>query len=525
MTPTVAIRAVVLAAALAVVPAQAKTLRWSSQGDILTMDPHAQNEGLNNSASDHVYEPLVTRGKDLKVEPCLALSWQQVNPTTVRFKLRPNVRFHDGTPFTADDVVFSVERALMPTSLFKPYLVGVTGAKKIDDLTVEINTSGPNPVLIPQLTEVRIMSRAWAKKHGVERPQDFTNKEETYAARNANGTGPYVLKSRDPDVKTVMVLNSNWWGKMEGNVNEIVFQPIKQGATRLAALLSGEIDFVLDPDVQDVPRLKSDPKIRILEGNENRTIFFGMDQGRDELLYSNVKGKNPFKDQRVREAFQLAIDVNAIKTTVMRGLSYPTGVMFAPQVDGYDKSLDVVVKPDPVRARKLLADAGYPNGFEVTLDCPNNRYINDERICQAAVAMLSKIGINAKLNAMPRTTYLPKIQRFETSFYMLGWGVPTFDSLYALLSLMHTHVPKAADGDFNLGKYSNPKVDAAIDALKTEIDPVKRRALTKEALMLHKADVGHIPLHHQVIPWAMRSNVTAVHRADNRLTVKWVTIK
>ena len=296
-------------------------------------------------------------------------------------------------------------------------------------------------------------------------------------------------------------------------------------ATRLAALLSGEIDFVLDPDVQDVPRLRSDPKVKILEGNENRTIFFGMDQHRDELLYSNVKGKNPFKDQRVREAFQLAIDVNAIKTTVMRGMSFPTGVMFAPQVAGYDKSLDVVVKPDLVRARKLLADAGYPNGFEVTLDCPNNRYINDERICQASVAMLSKIGINAKLNAMPRTTYLPKIPRFETSFYMLGWGVPTFDSLYALLSLMHTHVPKAADGDFNLGKYSNPKVDAAIDALKTEIDLAKRRALTKEVLMLHKADVGHIPLHHQVIPWAMRSNVSAVHRADNRLTVKWVTIK
>ena len=510
--------------ALAAFGLQAKTLRWSSQGDILTMDPHAQNEGLNNSVSDHVYEPLVTRGKELKIEACLALTWQAVNPTTMRFKLRPNVRFHDGSPFTADDVVFSIERALAPTSNFSPYMQGVTGAKKVDDLTVDITTNGPNPVLLPQLTEVRMMSRAWANKHNVQRPQDFKNKEETYAARNANGTGPYVLKSREADVKTVLVLNSNWWGKMEGNVNEIVYQPIKQESTRVAALLSGEIDFVLDPPVQDIPRLKQDGKLRILEGNENRTIFFGFDQWRDELQYSSVKGKNPFKDKRVREAFQLAMDLGAIRSQVMRGLATPTNVMFAPQVDGYDKALDAVKKPDRERAKKLLAEAGYPQGFEVTLDCPNNRYINDEKICQAAAAMLAQINIKVRLNAMPRATYFPKIQKFDTSFYMLGWGVPTFDSLYALQSLMRT-VGQGGDGNFNLGKYSNPKVDELVDKLKTETDSAKRKSITREVSSIHQADVGHIPLHHQVIPWAMRSNVSAIHRADNRLTVKWVTIK
>jgi peptide/nickel transport system substrate-binding protein len=525
MTSSSVIRALLLAAALAAAPLQAKTLRWSSQGDILTMDPHAQNEGLNNSASDHVYEPLVNRGKDLKVEPCLALSWQAASPTTMRFKLRPNVRFHDGTPFTADDVVFSIERALQPTSNFKPYLQGVTGAKKVDDLTVEINTSGPNPVLLAQLTEVRMMSRAWATKHNVQKPQDFKNKEETYASRNANGTGPFVLKSREADVKTVALLNSNWWGKMEGNVNELVYQPIKQNSTRLAALLSGEIDFVLDPPPNDIPRLKQDPKIKVVEGNENRTIFFGMDQQRDELLYSNVKGKNPFKDRRVREAIQLAIDVNAIKTQVMRGLSIPTGVMFAPQVNGYSKELDKPVKADPARAKKLLAEAGYPQGFEVTLDCPNNRYINDEPICVAAAAMLARIDVKVKVNTMPRATYFPKIQNFDSSFYMLGWGVPTFDSQYAVQSLLRTLVPKTADGDYNLGRYSNPQVDALVDKLKTEVDTAKRGAIAKEILTIHAKDVGHIPLHHQVIPWAMRSNVTVVHRADNRLTTKWVKIQ
>jgi peptide/nickel transport system substrate-binding protein len=520
-------RAAILAAALlAAAPAlDAKTLRYSSQGDLLTVDPHAQNEGLTNAFLDHVYEPLVTRGKDLRVEPCLAVSWQNVNPTTTRFKLRQNVRFHDGAPFSADDVVFSIQRALADTSNFKPYLAGVKEARKVDDLTVDIVTEGPAPVLIPQLTEVRMMSRAWATKHNVLKPQDFKNKEETYASRNANGTGPYVLKSREADVKTVAVLNSNYWGKLDGNVNEMVFQPIKQDSTRLAALLSGEIDFVLDPPPQDIGRLKKDPKIKVVEGNENRTIFLGMDQWRDELGYSSVKGKNPFKDKRVREAFQLAIDNNAIKTQVMRGLSIPTAVMYAPQVDGYPKDLDRVKPADRERARKLLAEAGYPQGFEVTLDCPNNRYINDEKICVAVAAMLAQVNVKVRVNAMPRATYFPKIQNHDTSFYMLGWGVPTFDSQYAVQSLIRTLVPKTADGDYNLGKYSNAKVDAAIDRLKTEIDPKKRAELAREASAIHQAEVGHIPLHHQVIPWAMRSNVKVVHRADNRLTVKWVTVQ
>jgi peptide/nickel transport system substrate-binding protein len=526
MTTATAIRAAALAAALALAPAlDAKTLRYSSQGDIVTIDPHAQNEGFTNAFLDNIYEPLVTRGRDLKVEPCLALSWQVVDATTTRFKLRPNVKFHDGTPFTADDVVFTVQRALADTSNFKPYLAGVKEAKRVDDLTVDVITEGPAPVLIPQLTEIRIMSRAWATKHNITKPQDFKNKEETYGARNANGTGAFVLKTREPDVKTVALLNSNWWGRMDGNVNEIVYMPIKQNSTRLAALLTGEIDFMLDPAPQDVPRLKQDAKIRIVEGNENRTIFLGMDQMRDELLYSNVKGKNPFKDKRVREAFQAAIDVNAIKTQVMRGLSIPTAVMYAPQVAGYPKDLDKVKPADRDKARKLLADAGYAQGFEVTLDCPNNRYINDEAICVAVAGMLAQINVKVKVNAMPRVNYFPKIQNYDTSFYMLGWGVPTFDSQYAVQSLMRTLVPKTADGDYNLGRYSNAKVDAAVDALKTEIDPKKRAELAHEASAVHQADVGHIPLHHQVIPWAMRSNVSVVHRADNRLTVKWVKIQ
>ena len=527
MRTATAIGAAAVAAALALAaPApEAKTLRWSSQGDIVTIDPHAQNEGFTNAFLDHVYETLVTRGRDLKVEPCLATSWQIVNPTTTRFKLRANVRFHDGTPFPADDVVFTIQRALADTSNFKPYLAGVKEARKVDDLTVDVITEGPAPVLVPQLTEIRIMSRAWSTKNNVARPQDFKNKEETYASRNANGTGQYILKSREADVKTVLVRNSNWWGKPEGNVDEIVYQPIKQDSTRLAALLSGEIDFVLDPPPQDIPRLKQDPKLKVLEGMENRTIFLGMDQASNELAYSSVKGKNPFKDKRVREAFQATLDLNAIKTQVMRGLSVPAAVMFAPQVDGYPKELDKVRGPDRERAKKLMAEAGYPNGFEVTLDCPNNRYVNDEKICVAVAGMLAQINVKVRVNAMPRAQYFPKIQNFDTSFYMLGWGVPTFDSQYALQSLLRTRIEKTPDGDYNLGKYSNAKVDENIDKLKSEIDPKKRVALAVEASRIHQEDVGHIPIHFQVIPWAMRSNVSCVHRADNKLMVKWVTVK
>jgi peptide/nickel transport system substrate-binding protein len=515
-----------LAALLALGTAvDASTLRFSSQGDITTVDPHANNEGFTNAFLDNIYETLATRGKDLKVEPSLALSWQSVNPTTTRFKLRQNVRFHDGAPFTADDVVFSIQRALADTSNYKPYLAGVKEARKVDDFTVDILTEGPAPVLVPQLTEVRIMSKAWCTKHNVTKPQDYKNKEETYAVRNANGTGPYILKSREADLKTVAVANSNWWGKREGNVDEMIYLPIKNDGTRLAALISGEVDFVLDPPPQDIPRLKQDPKIKVLEGMENRTIFFGMDQARDELLYSSVKGRNPFKDKRVREAVQLAIDLNAIRTQVMRGLAVPTAVMFAPQVDGYPKDIDKPRPPDRERARKLLAEAGYPTGFEVTLDCPNNRYVNDEKICVAAAAMLAQINLTVRVNAMPRAIWGPKTQNLDTSFYMLGWGVPTFDSQYALQSLIRTSVGKTADGDYNLGRYSNPKVDEAVDKLKTEMDPKKRAALAREASLIHMADVGHIPLHFQVIPWEMRSNVSVVHRADNRLTVKWVRIQ
>lgn len=512
-----------LAMATALPFADAKTFRWASQGDILTMDPHSQNEGLNNSASDHIYEPLINRGKTMAIEPCLASSWTQINPTTMRFKLRDKVIFHNDAIFTADDVVFSITRALEKTSDFSAYMQGIKSAKKIDSLTVDIVSDGPNPTLLDQLTEVRMMNKAWALKNNAQKPQDFKNKEETYTARNTNGTGPFILKAREPDVKTVFVVNPKWWGKRDSeSIDEVIYTPIKNNATRISALLSGEIDFVLDPPVQDVPKLKENKAIKIMEGNENRTLFLNFDQGRDELLYGS-KGKNPFKDIRVRQAMLQAIDINAIYVSVMRKLSLPTMSLIAPQVRGYTKDVENRPPVDIGKAKKLMADAGFGNGFEVTLDCPDNRYINDQAICVAIAGMLAKIDIRVKVNAMPRALYFPKLQNTDTSMYLLGWGVPTFDSLYTLQSIVRTK-GQGGDGTWNFSGYSNPKIDTIIDALKTEVDLKKRAELTKAALLLEQADVGHIPLHHQVIPWAMRSNITVVHRADNRMLAKWAVI-
>ena len=516
--------AAAVAAAFALVPAaHAKTFKWSSASDIPTFDIHSQNNALGNGVHAAVYDSLVYyNSRTFKVEPQLATSWREVSPTQMRFVLRSGVKFSDGTPMTADDVVFSLTRATAKTSNYAVYTQGIDKVVKVSDSTVDIMMKGPNPVLLNQLTELRIMSKAWAEKNKSTEPKDIRAKDETFAHRNAMGTGPYSVKEWQPDQKLVLVANPNYWGKKESNVTEIVYTPIKSEATRVAALLSGEVDFILDPSTQDLARLRSTANLKVIDGIENRTIFFGMDQFRDELPGSNIKGKNPLKDQRVRMALYQAIDIAAINRVTMRGLSQPTGALVAPQVTGWTEGVHKRHPYDPEASKKLLAEAGYPNGFEVDFACPNNRYINDEEICQAVTAMWSRAGIKAKLRTLPLVTYFPMIQRFEASIYMLGWGVPTFDALYSLQSLTRS-LGTGGDGNYNLGRYSNPRMDYIVDRVKVETDlPVRNRLMT-EALQLSNDTVSHIPLHNQIIPWAMKKNIDVVHRADNRLD--WRLIK
>lgn len=512
-----------LCAALASGAADAKPFRWSSQGDPQTSDPHSQNEGLTNLFSHQVHDTLVTRDKKLGIVPGLAVSWTQVNDTTWRFALRRGVRFHDGSPFTADDIVFSIERAQHPHSLLRQYANLLGKPRRIDDHTVELVQRDPNPILLQHATLIYIMSKAWATKHKVEQPLDFKSGQDSYAARHAMGTGAWMLVSREPDVKTVLRRNPNWWGRHEGNVTESTYRPIQSDATRTAALLSGQLDFVLDPPPQDIPRIKANREFKVVEGNENRVVFFGFDQHRDELLYSNIKGKNPFKDKRVRQAVYQAIDIEALRTKTMRGQAAPTGGI-TPSILASNPEAERRLPYDPGAAKRLLTEAGYPNGFEVGLHCPNNRYINDEEICVAVAGMLGRVGIQVKVATQPRATYFPRLERYDTSFYMLGWGGAITDAQPTLSPVLRSYDPATGQGSYNYGRYSNAKLDALIDAAAREMNPEKRSRLIRQALAEHNENVYHVPLHRQVIPWAMRASVNVVHRADNWLIGEWITV-
>jgi peptide/nickel transport system substrate-binding protein len=522
-----ALAALAAALLLAAAPAAAKTFRWSSQGDFLTADPHGQNEGINANIGYHFYERLTARDRDLRIVPALATSWEKLNDTTWRFRLRKGVRFHDGTPFTADDVVFSIERAQMPTSNFKTFASLIGKARRVDDFTVEIVTPGPSPILLEYVNTIMIMSKAWTLKNGAARPQDFKNAEDTFASRHANGTGPFRFVSWEPEVKTVLRKNPDWWGIREGrftgNVDEIVYRPIKSDATRMAALVSGEIDFVLDPPLQDIPRLKSNPAVGILEGPENRVIFLMMQQAHDELRYSSVKGRNPLKDLRVRQALYAAIDVEAIRAQVMRGQAVPTGSM-VPARGASPASLEPrAVAYDPARARKLLAEAGYPDGFGTQLLCPNNRYVNDERICTAIVAMWAKVGVRASLALLPRAQFFQKADQTDFAIHLYGWGGAPAEPLLVLGPVLHSYDGKGK-GDFNTGRVADAELDRLIDAASVEMDGAKRAALMEQALQRVRANVLTIPLHRQVIPWAVRKGVTVFHRPDNYLEMTWVKV-
>ena len=517
--------AVLLAACT--VSVQAAVFRWSSQGDYLSSDPHAQNEGLNNNLNDAVFERLTRYDKKLGLVPALATSWEAKGPTLWRFNLRRGVTFHDGTPFTADDVVFSIARAQLPSSNFKVYATPIGKARKVDSHTIEIETPAPSPMLLDLVNTVRIMSKAWCEKHGALRPQDFKTGEETYASRNANGTGPYTLVKREAEVATVMRKFPGWWGLkaglFEGNVDEMVYRPIKSDATRMAALLTGEVDLVLDPPLQDIPRLRNDPKVRVVQGVENRVIFLVMDQERPELKYSNVKGRNPLTDVRVRKALYQAIDIQAIQRQVMRGLSLPTGAMIPTAARSFPEIEPRLLPFDPVAARKLLAEAGYPEGFELGLTCPNNRYVNDERICTALAAMFAKVGVRVNVSAMPRAQFFQKVDQFDHSMHLYGWGGAATDPGFTLTPVIHSRDGKGR-GDFNSGRYRDAELDRMVEAIEVEMDPAKRRATTLQAFQRVRENLYQIPLHRQVIPWASRANVTVVHRPDNVIEPLWVRL-
>lgn len=519
--------------------AEAETLRFAAQGDITSMDPYTIDETFSSGFLGNVYEGLVRRGPDLSIQPALAERWEMIDPLRWRFYLRQGVKFHDGTPFSADDVLYSAERVMSGTSDFKNRLAADTQVIKVDDYTVDFVTTSPNPIIHFLWGNWYMMSKSWGEANKVGEPQKGGN-DEAYTTLHANGTGPFRLNTREPGIKTTLVANADWWGTQgqSHNLTNVEFTPIPNTATRVAALLSGQMDVIFPVPVQDMERIERADGTRMAIAPELRTIYLFMDTFRDELLYSDVKGANPLQDIRVREALYRAIDIEAIKEKVMRGMATPTALMVAPGINGSSPDFERIPY-DPTRARELLAEAGYPNGFELGLDCPNDRYVNDEAICVAITSMWSRIGVKVNLNAQTKTRFFEKVfsPRLDFSVGLIGSTPPSFDSWAPINSL---HVcprlspedkpwqdgdrEKVTNGKSNYGGYCNPEVDRLAKLILQETDPEVRNDLIKQVWTITLGDIAYLPLHQQWIAWGVRDNVTLEQRADDVFDWRYVKI-
>ncbi|MFV0243622.1 MAG: ABC transporter substrate-binding protein [Qingshengfaniella sp.] len=492
----------------------ANTIRWARSDDALSLDPHATSQAITANFLTHIYETLVDADASGKIVPRLATEWyrSETNPKVWVFKLRENVTFHDGADFTAEDVVFSLNRARSDAAATKGYHTGVADVRAIDNYTVEVETVEPMPTYPNQLIITFMMDKDWSEAHDLTKVQDFKSGDENFAVRNENGTGPYVLKDRDPGVKSTMTTFESHWAETKPDVTGIEFFVISDAATRTAALLSGEVDLILDVPSQDVTRLGQTDGVKIVSGPENRVLFFGYRMAGD-LNNAKTGTPSPFADARVREAVELAVDRDAITTMIMRGASIPTDVVAPPFVHGYTDDLPAYPAPDIEQAKALLAEAGYPDGFTVTLDTPNNRYPNDEAISQATAGMLGRAGIKVNLASRPVSQHSQTVFKGESDFWLLGWGVPTFDTSYTFNGLYHSRT--GTYGSYNLMGYVNPDLDALIEAVNVEMDPSKRDDLIAQTWDIIQSDRPILALHNQILSYAMRDNVTLeVHPSD-----------
>ncbi len=511
-------------AAFGAAPAEAqqgKVLKWGAAREIASLDPYSFGDTFTLATLNHVYEGLVRYTGDLGIEPALAESWETVSPTVWRFKLRRGVAFHGGEAFTADDVVASLERVSHETSPLKGNLPAYKSARKIDDHTVEIEVTGPYPLLLNDLTNIFILSKTWMEKNNALLPTDSGKGIKGYATDNANGTGPFMVESRRPDARTVFVVNPKWWDKPQHNLARIEFTPIASAATRVAAMLSGEIDFTNVAPLQDLPRLSAAPGVKVMQSSELRTVYFAMNL-KDTLPNSDVKDRNPFKDVRVREALYRAIDIDAVQRRAMRGLSRNTGAVVAPAIPGYTAAQDVRLPFDLDGAKKLLADAGFPNGFGFTLNCVSDGLVNEEEFCQAVAAMWTRAGLKVTLDLAPRSQQTPKRVKGEFDVISFGWAnEPMIDAYSILIQVVRSK--SGTGGVFNWGDWGRADMDALIDAAGVELDRPKRIALMSQALDILKREHLFIPLHQQPMAWAIRGNVATMVQANDNKPRLWLT--
>lgn len=504
------------------VSAQAETFKWAGTTDPQTMDPHATNTAPVLGFLNNVYEGLVRRNKEMKIEPALAESWEAIGAEGWRFTLRQGVKFQNGSDFTADDVLFSYERASSEASDVRSWFSPISEVKVVDDYTIDFMTKAPNPLFPDSIANFMILDRDWATDNDALLP---SKEAENFATRNANGTGAFMISERDPGVRTVLKPNADWWDTMESNITEAVFTPIGQSATGMAALLSGEIDFISPIPLQDVPRMKERDGFAVHEGVEARVLMFGFAHQSDALMFSDeTTDANPFKDVRVRQAAYQSINVDALIDKIMRGNAQPASQLVSSAMKGYSASMEARLDYDPDAAKALLAEAGYENGFSFGLQCPNDRYINDEAICKAAASMMAKVGLNAKLTSMPVRNYWPELREDKFDMYLLGWSPGTFDAEHPIRFLAHTPNSEKKLGSWNFGDYSNARVDELLPMIQTELDEATRQGMIDEVTGTLQKDVAYIPMYVQPLIWASKDNISLTQRTDNFFILRWVTV-
>jgi peptide/nickel transport system substrate-binding protein len=492
-----------IALAVAAPAAAENVLRWAGSGAAFGFDPHSMTSSFDDALRDPVYESLIALDSDMTISGHLAVAWKPLSTTSWEFKLREDVRFHDGTPFTADDVVFSIRRAQAETSAEKDTLEKIVGVEATDPLTVRVTTARPAALLWYDLAYVRIMSRAWAERHGVTRPADPDRQEQTYALDHANGTGPFILQEFAKDGGYVMVRNPDWWGyeRYPHNIDRIVRLPVTSTEQGVELLLNGDIDFLYGEPYEALDRIEGTDGLKLARGPQFNIHRLGFDLSSAELRSSNIKGRNPFRDRRVRQAVYQAIDIQALVQKVHRGLAIPVGMLIAPGVNGYAPELAERAPYGPDQARTLLAEAGYPQGFTVTLDCPNDwSRARGEALCRFIAPQLAAIGIDVTVNFQPTNRHWAKLGRRETDFFMDGW-IEGFDSGDALLSLYHSR------GTENNTGYNNPRGDQLIDQIQQEMVTYARDAMIEEVWRIVLDDIVYVPLYQSVGVWPMREDL------------------
>jgi len=485
-----------------------------------TLDPHLQSNAPNNAVTTHIFDSVIVNDEVSRSKPGLAASWRTLDDTHWEFTLQPDVVFSDGTPLTVDDIRVSIERAttIPSTASFRTYTRSIKAITAADPGKFIVETKAPDPLLLNSLSRIRIISAKFKDAPSA----DFNS------GKAAIGTGPYLFKEYVPGSHTVLVRNDRHWGE-KAPWSEVLLRIVADDGARIAGLLSGDLDIIESVPHEGLDRVKSDSRLHVISGVSSRFVYFATDQHRDVTPFAtDVSGqplpKNPFKNAKVREAFDMAINRQAIVERVMDGNAL-VATQYLPK-GGFGTSDKIKGTPyDPAKAKALLAEAGYPNGFKLMVHGPNDRYVNDAKIVQAVAQMLTRIGVAASVEVMPWSVYTGKSSNGEFSFSLGAWGVNTGETSNPMVALNMTYNKEAGTGASNMGRYSNPKLDEMVRQATQTIDDAKRAALLAEASELVFAERALLPLHHEGLIWAGKRSIGYLPRADQYTLAMGVTAK